>query len=121
MTDQDKINRAIAEALTAQGFERRLLWVWWHDEGQFEGEPKDFTDPRYLLAALEAYCDKTGYGYILHRYYDPTDGIDADIYGAGAHQFLDGHNTCWRGNSPHGKPFDALRNAFAAALGAAAE
>ena len=61
MDNQDDMNRGIASSLDALGIDRLLLWVWWHDEGQFEGEPRDFTDPRYLLPALEAWRKKDPY------------------------------------------------------------
>lgn len=70
--------------------------------------PHDFTDPRYLLPAIEAFCDQMGYGYLLHRYADPLDGIEAEIYA--------GPNAGWKGDAPHGQPMEALRGALHAAV-----
>lgn len=111
LLETQQINRAIAEALTAQGFERRLLWVWWHDEGQFEGEPKDFTDPRTLLPALEAWTDKNHAGWTLWKWQVNNDS--PSITHAASVFIVYGDR--WEGAS--NEPFEALRNAFAAALG----
>ena len=96
MTDQ-AINRAIAEALTARGFAEALAWSPartcpnGHDNYENDcgapdeaignrcvycdaviqrGEPHDFTDPRYLMPVLEAYCAE----YRLEFTCEPYEG-----------------------------------------------
>ena len=59
MTDQE-INREIAEAMTAQGFDEGLAWELQDKyigtpDGHMILVPHNFTDPRYLLPALEAW------------------------------------------------------------------
>ena len=146
MTDPE-INRAIAEALTAQGFAEDLAWKavvvhasckardrldethWnppvimvekgvyrcgvtgptWVCNGEIEPQdveliPHNFTDPRYLFPALEAYCDQNHIGWTLQRYTsDPAPMAVGRLEIAHIAQ------------DP--KPWHALRNAFAAALG----
>ena len=139
MTDQDKINRAIAEALTAQGFAEELAWgkgiqcgCAAHKVTYLDGEectfcghiavwkPHDFTDPRYLLAALEEYAKR----FVIFRidtYRARHDGIWNGFLGVD-YGNSDGDGKGRETYPARGASYcESLRNAFAAALGAAAE
>ena len=87
MAEKDTMNREIAEALTALGLDEGLAWEGWQctlghiigDDGQCESSdgchanvllrPHDFTDARYLEKAIDAYCDETGHGYTVQRFF----------------------------------------------------
>lgn len=95
MTDQD-INREIADALTAQEFDKKLAWRNGNDalcamghaapnnatplmrctmDGcghHFIVYPHSFTDSCYLLPALEAYCAKYQLEFTCEPYNDGT-------------------------------------------------
>ena len=109
MTNQD-INREIAEAMTAQGFDEGLAWELQDKyigtpDGHMILVPHNFTDPCYLLPALEAYyrgkpvtiafSPQSDGGWIAQV--DEYEGAEVELANA--------------------KLVSALRNAFAAALG----
>ena len=145
MTDQE-INRAMAEALTRMHFDQRLLWQSWRcvicqpDEPIFtslnethlkgsrwmdddaplifrcpwknhdavEGyEPHDFSQGEHLFPVLEAYCAE----YQTEFTCEPYEG------GAVWAAVMRPANSAKRFDGDAPKLGDALRNAFAAALG----
>ena len=116
MTDQE-INRAIAEAMTGVGLDEKLAWgteLLCECGNPFDKPcrgcsvnhvPHDFTDPRYLFPALEAYYGRKP---VTIAFSPQSDGgwiAQVDEY-EGAEVEL-----------ANAKLVSALRNAFAAALG----
>ncbi len=95
MIDHDT-NRAIAEALTAQGFSEKMA-------------PHDFADPCYLFPTLEAWCAE----YQMEFTCTPSDG--GAVWSAGIIHALRTDDQWFDGDGP--TLGLALRNAFAAALG----
>ena len=69
MTDQD-INREIAEALIEMGFEEKLIGQ--RVPSSIKLKLHDFTDPRYLFPALEAYCAKYQLEFTCEPYNNGT-------------------------------------------------
>ena len=138
MLETQQINRAMAEALTEQGIYKGLAWDtrWFkctHCEavrhtdnfyGPKNGDtcpecmvgalhfylPLDFTDPSYLLPALEAWTDKNHAGWTLWKWQVNNDSPSTTH---AASVFIV-YGDRWEGAS--NEPFEALRNAFAAAL-----
>lgn len=113
MTDQ-AMNRVIAEALTALGVAEELCW-----EFQFpsirarDGErPHDFSDPRYLVPALEAWR--------LVAARDESERMWS-VFSAVGHEPAKG--SVWVGEQETegwaDDPWAALRHAFAMVLGVA--
>ncbi|NMP22221.1 hypothetical protein [Sulfobacillus harzensis] len=55
--DQDRLNREIAETLVKLGFDDDLCWAFQFPSirMKYGPRPHDFTDPCYLLPAVEAW------------------------------------------------------------------
>lgn len=62
----------------------------YHPEWRFRRAPKDFSDATTLLAALEAYCEKTGLGYTVGRYVDRKNEA-THFAGVGYHAYHEWH------------------------------
>ena len=152
MLETQQINRAMAEALTAQGFAEDLAWKavvvhasckardrldethWnppvimvekgvyrcgvtgptWVCNGEIEPQdveliPHNFTDPRYLWPAFEAYFNQAG-SEAEWRWYRNSDRweVGLEMWVRGNHRYVRGEGATLG---------DALRHAFAAALG----
>ena len=146
MLETQQINRAIAEALTAQGFDAELAFdthnAWCPEErcwvgtrkpiqvnqvcgttvfqsdcqGVLQLKPHDFTDPRYLFPALEEYAKR----FVIFRidtYRARHDGIWNGFLGVD-YGNSDGDGKGRETYPARGASYcEALRNAFAAALG----
>ena len=123
LLETQQINRAIAEALTGVGLDEKLAWgteLLCECGNPFDKPcrgcsvnhvPHDFTDPRYLIPALEAYCEKMRAGWVLRRWQEPDEDEESKYDG----QVFMLPGDIWTKSGS--KPFEALRNAFAAALG----
>lgn len=88
----------------------------WVCNGEIEPQdveliPHNFTDPRYLLPALEAWTDKKHAGWTLWKWQVKNDSPSTTH---AASVFIV-YGDRWEGAS--NEPFEALRNAFSAALG----
>ena len=152
MTDQDKINRAIADALTAQGFEEGLTGKTQyrcnarhimdrrskHQECLYMHRisfdvraacllptvevfvPHDFANPTYLIPALEEYAKR----FVIFRidtYRARHDGQWNGFLGVDYGNSNGDHKGRETFPARGASYCEALRNAFHAALGAAAE
>ena len=91
----------------------RQNWRITHPEWLLTKAPRDMWDPGILIPIVGAYCKITGYGWNLHQYFDPFDGIEACLYAGPVRQ--------WRGQAPHGLPMEALAQALLKALEAGEE
>jgi len=119
VTDQE-MNREIAEALTAQGFEEGLAWEIQDKyigtpDGHMILVPHDFTDTRYLLPAVEEYAKR----FVIFRmdtYRARHDGLWNGFLGVD-YGNSDGDHKGRETYPARGASYcEALRNAFHAAL-----